>query len=77
MDKDSQGDVGGAATLPREVCDKCWSRMELQGSAHGFERWTCSKCRQVVGIDRDPEVGSRFQIARGQPWNYAPDAFRT
>jgi hypothetical protein len=23
-----------------------------------------------------PEVGSRFQLARGQPWNYAPDAFK-
>jgi hypothetical protein len=33
-------------------------------------------CQQVVGIDRDPEVGSRFQIARGQPWNYSPDAFK-
>jgi hypothetical protein len=30
----------------------------------------------VVGIDRDPEVGSRFQLARGQPWNYSPDAFK-
>ncbi|MDF2741760.1 MAG: hypothetical protein K0S88_3130, partial [Actinomycetia bacterium] len=26
-------------------------------------------------IDRDPEVGGRFQIARGQPWNYSPEAF--
>ena len=34
------------------------------------------KCQQIVGIDRDPEVGSRFQIARGQPWNYSPDAFK-
>jgi hypothetical protein len=50
--------------------------MELEGSAHGFERWTCPGCQQVVGIDRDPEVGSRFQIARGQPWNYAPDVFK-
>jgi hypothetical protein len=31
---------------------------------------------ELVGIDRDPEVGSRFQIARGQPWNYSPDAFK-
>jgi hypothetical protein len=76
MGKDSQSDVGAAATLQREVCDKCESSMELEGSAHGFERWTCPGCQQVVGIDRDPEVGSRFQIARGQPWNYAPDVFK-
>jgi hypothetical protein len=50
--------------------------MELESSAYGFERWKCPKCQQVVGIDRDPEVGSRFQIARGQPWNYSPDAFK-
>jgi tRNA(Ile2) C34 agmatinyltransferase TiaS len=76
MGKDIHGDLGAAATLQREVCDKCGSRMELQGSARGFERWTCPRCRQVIGIDRDPEVGSRFQLARGQPWNYAPDAFK-
>jgi tRNA(Ile2) C34 agmatinyltransferase TiaS len=74
MGKDIHGDVGAAATLQREGCDKCGSRMELQGSAHGFERWTCPKCQQVIGIDRDPQVGSRFQIDRGQPWNYKPDA---
>jgi hypothetical protein len=51
--------------------------MELQGAAHGFERWQCPTCRQVVGIDRDPEVGGRFQIDRGQPWNYSPDAFES
>jgi hypothetical protein len=50
--------------------------MDLQGSAYGFQRWRCPNCQQVVGIDRDPEVGSRFQIARGQPWNYSPDAFK-
>jgi hypothetical protein len=50
--------------------------MDLEGSAHGFERWSCPGCQQVVGIDRDPEVGSRFQIDRGQPWNYAPEAFQ-
>jgi hypothetical protein len=76
MGEESQGHVGAAATLPRELCDKCWSGMELQGSAHGFERWTCPNCRQVIGIDRDPDVGGRFQIARGQPWNYAPDALQ-
>ena len=48
----------------------------LESSAYGFERWKCRKCQQVVGIDRDPEVGHRFQIERGQPWNYSPDAFR-
>jgi hypothetical protein len=50
--------------------------MDLEGSANGFERWSCPGCRQVVGIDRDPQVGGRFQIAWGQPWNYAPEAFR-
>jgi hypothetical protein len=49
--------------------------MDLEGSAHGFERWACPRCRQVVGIDRDPQVGGRFQIDRGQPWNYAPETF--
>jgi ribosomal protein S27AE len=62
--------------LQREVCDKCGSRMTLQSSAYGFERWECPKCHQIVGIDRDPEVGGRFQIDRGQPWNYSPDAFK-
>jgi hypothetical protein len=76
MGEETHGDLGAAATLQREVCDKCGSRMEVQGSAHGFERWTCPRCRQVVGIDRDPEVGGRFQIDRGQPWNYAADAFQ-
>jgi phage FluMu protein Com len=57
-------DDSGTATptLQREVCDKCGSRMELESSAYGFERWKCPKCQQIVGIDRDPEVGSRFQI---------------
>jgi tRNA(Ile2) C34 agmatinyltransferase TiaS len=68
----------GTATVARpEVCDKCGSRMDLQGSAHGFERWRCPGCQQVVGIDRDPEVGSRFQLARGQPWRYSPEVFKT
>ena len=73
MGSDSKTDA--ATTLGREACDKCRSLMDLEGSAHGFERWTCPGCRQVVGIDRDPEVGGRFQIARGQPWNYSPEAF--
>jgi tRNA(Ile2) C34 agmatinyltransferase TiaS len=76
MGPDIQSETGTTTTLQREVCHKCGSRMELQGSAHGFERWTCPRCQQVVGIDRDPEVGSRFQLARGQPWNYSPDAFK-
>jgi ribosomal protein L37AE/L43A len=75
MGPNRQSEAGTATTLRREVCDKCGSRMELQGSAHGFERWMCPKCRQVVGVDRDPEVGSRFHIARGPPWNYSSDAF--
>jgi len=66
----------GTPTLQREMCDKCGSRMELESSAYGFERWKCPKCQQVVGVDTDPEVGHRFQIARGQPWNYSPEAFR-
>jgi hypothetical protein len=84
IDRGEQGDdemstdeTGTATpTLQREVCDKCGSRMELESSAYGFERWKCPKCQQIVGIDRDPDVGSRFQIARGQPWNYSPDAFK-
>jgi len=79
IDRGEQGDdemstdeTGTATpTLQREVCDKCGSRMELESSAYGFERWKCPKCQQIVGIDRDPDVGSRFQIARGQPWNYS------
>ena len=76
MGTDIPGESGTTAQLQREVCDKCGSRMELQRSAHGFERWKCPKCQQVIGIDRDPDVGSRFQIDRGQPWNYSPDAFK-
>ena len=76
MGSDSKGDTGTATTLRRESCNKCGTRMDLEGSAHGFERWACPGCRQVVGIDRDPRVGGRFQIARGQPWNYASEAFR-
>lgn len=72
-------DFSATSTLQQEraVCDKCGSQMELQGSAHGFERWRCPKCQQVVGIDRDEQVGGRFQIDRGQPWNYSPDAFKS
>jgi ribosomal protein S27AE len=73
---ESQGESGSTSTLQREVCDKCGTRMALKGSAYGFERWECPKCHQIVGIDRDPEVGRRFQISRGQPWHYSPDAFK-
>jgi hypothetical protein len=76
MGSDSKAETGAATTLRREACDKCGTPMDLEGSANGFERWSCPGCRQVVGIDRDPQVGGRFQIARGQPWNYAPEAFR-
>jgi tRNA(Ile2) C34 agmatinyltransferase TiaS len=77
MGTDIPGDTGTSTpTLQREVCDKCGSRMELESSAYGFERWKCPKCQQIIGIDRDPEVSSRFQIDRGQPWNYSPDAFK-
>jgi tRNA(Ile2) C34 agmatinyltransferase TiaS len=76
MSPDTRSDLDTTTTLRREVCDKCGSRMELQGSAHGFERWTCPRCQQVVGIDRDPEVGTRVQLARGQPGNYSPDVFK-
>jgi hypothetical protein len=75
MSSNTKSDTGAATTVWREVCDKCGTRMDLEGSAHGFERWTCPGCRQVVGVDRDPEVGGRFQIDRGQPWNYSPEAF--
>jgi ribosomal protein S27AE len=76
MNTEIQNDAGAETAMERELCDKCGSGMDLQGSAYGFQRWRCPKCQQVVGIDRDPEVGSRFQIARGQPWNYSPDAFK-
>jgi ribosomal protein L37AE/L43A len=76
MGSNSAGQAVTATTLQREVCDKCGSRMELESSAYGFERWMCPRCRQVVGIDRDPEVGGRFQLDRGQPWNYSPDVFK-
>jgi tRNA(Ile2) C34 agmatinyltransferase TiaS len=76
MSSESKREGGAATAVRREVCDKCGTRMDLEGSAHGFERWSCPGCRQVVGIDRDPEVGTRFQIDRGQPWHYAPEAFR-
>ncbi len=74
---DVQDAPAPAATLQREVCDKCDTQMDLRGGAYGFERWSCPKCHQVVGIDRDPKVGRRFQIDRGQPWNYSPDAFKS
>jgi tRNA(Ile2) C34 agmatinyltransferase TiaS len=76
MGSNSRTEAGTAPTVWREVCDKCGTRMDLAGAAHGFERWSCPGCQQVVGIDRDPEVGTRFQIARGLPWNYAPEAFQ-
>ena len=43
-----------APTLQREVCDKCGSRMELESSAYGFERWKCPKCQQVVASTVTP-----------------------
>jgi hypothetical protein len=69
--------AGTATVARREAYDKCGSPMDLQGSAHGFERWRCPRCQQVIGIDRDPQVGSRFQLARGQPWNYSPEVFKS
>jgi hypothetical protein len=62
--------------LWREVCDKCGTRMELKGFGHGFERWACPYCHQVVGIDRDAHVGGRVQLRRGQPWRWSATAFR-
>jgi hypothetical protein len=76
MGPDTPGHAGTATTLQAEACDKCGTRMDLQAASHGFERWTCPWCRQVIGIDRDPEVGSRFQLARGQPWNYSSDVLQ-
>jgi hypothetical protein len=63
-------------SLWREVCDKCGTRMELKGFGRGFERWACPYCRQVVGIDRDPQVGGRSQLHRGHPWRWSAQAFR-
>ena len=64
-------------SLWREVCDKCGTRMELEGRGYGFERWACPYCRQVVGIDRDRQVGGRFQLHRGHPWPWSAQAFRS
>jgi hypothetical protein len=49
--------------------------MELEGRGYGFERWVCPYCRQVVGIDRDRQVGGRFQLHRGHPWRWSAQAF--
>jgi tRNA(Ile2) C34 agmatinyltransferase TiaS len=76
VDPHSPTEAGTTTTSRQETCDKCGAPMDLQGSAHGFERWRCPACQQVVGVDRDPEVGSRFQISRGQPWNYSPEVFK-
>jgi hypothetical protein len=65
------------SALRHEWCDKCDARMWRHGAGHGFERWRCPNCRQVIGIDRDPEVGGRFQLDRGQPWRYSRHAFRS
>jgi tRNA(Ile2) C34 agmatinyltransferase TiaS len=64
-------------SLWREVCDKCGTRMELEGRGYGFERWACPYCRQVVAIDRDRQVGGRFQLHRGHPWRWSAQAFRS
>jgi hypothetical protein len=64
-------------SLWREVCDKCGTRMELEGRGYGFERWACPHCHQVVGIDRDRRVGGRFQLHRGHPWRWSAQAFRS
>jgi hypothetical protein len=70
-----RGGLGARRSEAREVCDKCGGLMSLQGSGQGFERWACTHCRQVIGIDRDLEVGGRFQLQRGHPWRYNKDAF--
>ncbi len=41
MGSNSRVEAGTAPTVWREVCDKCGTRMDLEGSAHGFERWSC------------------------------------
>jgi hypothetical protein len=66
-----------APTSWREVCDKCGADMALQGAGYDLERWACHGCLQVVGIDRDSQVGGRFQLRRGHPWRYSPDMFRS
>lgn len=68
---------GTALALRRKACDKCGNQMVLQGSGHQFERWECPWCHQVIGIDRDPKVAARFQLHRGYPWRYSPDALKT
>jgi tRNA(Ile2) C34 agmatinyltransferase TiaS len=73
----AQARTGLTTALRRELCDKCGTRMWLHSAGHGFERWRCPSCFQVIGIDRDPQVGGRFQLERGHPWRYSPDAFKT
>jgi hypothetical protein len=54
-------------TCRREGCDECGAGMSLRGSACDFELWECPGCLQVIGIDRDPQVGGRFRLRRGRP----------
>lgn len=43
-------------------CDRCGAMMTPGADGHGFERWSCPGCRQVVGTDRDLRVGGRLQL---------------
>jgi hypothetical protein len=45
-------------SLWREVCDKCGTRMELEGRGYGFERWACP-ILPPGGRDRPRSAGRR------------------
>jgi hypothetical protein len=59
--------------LWRELCDKCSTRMELKGFGHGFERWACPFCHQVVGIDG---LDGNMPGGHGWSWSYLPGDHR-
>jgi hypothetical protein len=67
MSSDIERDPGAATTVRREVCDKCGTRTDLEGSTHGFERWSCPGCQQVVGIDRDPRSAAASRSPAASP----------
>src|SRR6266704_1004660 len=55
-------------TLQREVCDKCGSRMTLQSSAYGFERWSArsaTRSSASTAIRRWAAVSRSIVVSRG------------
>jgi hypothetical protein len=51
----------------------------LPAVLHGRDRnpLVCERLH-ILSLGRTSHMGkdSQFQLARGQPWNYAPDAFK-